>query len=404
MVKFRFLAPLILAALVLSGCVTDSPEGEGLVASAEFSKILDLRPGEKPATDSLEGGLWMAVERIEKNMRTSGRLYREEALREYIGDITCRLAGASCSDIRVYIVHVPYFNAGMYPNGMMVVNTGLLLRARNEAQLAAVLGHEIGHYLRRHGLTRFRNARDTSNFLAFFQIIIGAAGVPLVGDFAGLVAMASLSAYSRDDEREADRIGLELMAKAGYDPREAAAIWRQLIEEQKADEEGRQSSLFFASHPEPEERVDTLDKLATEIIKKQGAGETHRSRYRQVVGPHRTRFLRDETVLQRYKRAHKLMEMLEKDGHAVGEVQFFRGELHRQRNDTEKKDLEKALEFYDKAIGSGSYPPQLYKYLGLVHRKLGNKIKSVDALKEYLRRAPNAEDRLMIKSMIDRSA
>ncbi len=344
----------------------------------------------------------MAVERQEKNLRTSGRLYRDHELQAYIRDIACRLAGQYCKDIRVYVVHMPYFNASMYPNGMMTVWTGLLLRARNEAQVAAVIGHEIGHYFRRHGVQKFRNARDASDVLIFFKFLFGAAGVPLAGDVAHLITAASLQAYSRDKEREADRIGLDLMTKAGYDPREAAKLWRQIIEEQKADEEEHKSTIFFASHPDPEERADSLEKLADEILKKRPTGTTNTGRYRRIVGGHRPNFLRDEVRLMRFKRAHKLMESLTKDEFRPGEVEYFRGELHRMRNDSEKKDLNAALEYYDKAIGSGGYPPELYKYLGLVHRKLGNNERARAAFLEYLRLAPNAEDRLMIKALADR--
>src|SRR6476469_2503124 len=95
--------------------------------------------------------------------------------------------------------------------------TGLLLRVENEAQLAAVLGHEIGHYLARHSIERLRQAR--SNMAA--AQIMGLFGV--VGLVGQLGVAASMMAYSRDNESEADRIGLLLMHKAGYATAEPAA-------------------------------------------------------------------------------------------------------------------------------------------------------------------------------------
>ena len=79
-------------------------------------------------------------------------------LHAYVEDIACRLGASHCPDIRVHIVRTPWFNASMAPNGMMQVWSGLLLRADNEAQLAAVLGHEIGHYISRHSVERLRDA------------------------------------------------------------------------------------------------------------------------------------------------------------------------------------------------------------------------------------------------------
>ena len=72
---------------------------------------------------------------------------RDIALQGYVRSVTQRLIGPQISDLRIYLVRDPDFNASMFPNGMMLVHTGLLARTRSEAQLAAVLGHECGHYL-----------------------------------------------------------------------------------------------------------------------------------------------------------------------------------------------------------------------------------------------------------------
>jgi predicted Zn-dependent protease len=320
------------------------------------------------------------------------------------------LAGKYCKDIRVYIQHLPLFNASMYPNGMMVVNTGLLLRAHNEAQMAAVLGHEIAHYLRRHGMQRFRNAQDTANALVIVQFGLAAVGIPGLGDIATLIAMASISAYGQDHEREADRLGLELMAKAGYDPRAASKIWHQLIQEQDADPENENRVVFFASHPSSQKRADTLAKLADEVINEQGrAGVTNQLAYQNMMALRRMTFLRDEIQLRRYARAHKLMEMLTEIGLPKGELNFFRGELHRIKDEesdeeevTPDKKFGAALEFYMKAIVEKDHPPEVHKYMGLVYRKLKKFDKARKAFREYLRRAPSSRDRLMIEAIVHR--
>ena len=92
-------------------------------------------------------------------------------LNQYVQELACRLAGDHCPDIRVNLVSTPQFNASMAPNGMMQVWTGLLLRVENEAQLTAILGHEIGHYLARHSVERMRQIKSgtaVGQFLALF--------------------------------------------------------------------------------------------------------------------------------------------------------------------------------------------------------------------------------------------
>ena len=134
-------------ALLLAGCAT--------------APLEDIEPGERPSIESEEASLWMMMDRVEGNLKTSGRVVDDPALNAYVSGLVCRLAGPYCGDVRVYVVRAAGFNASMAPNGSMRVWTGLLLRSRNEAQLAFVLGHELGHYLRRHSLQAL--ARDTGD-------------------------------------------------------------------------------------------------------------------------------------------------------------------------------------------------------------------------------------------------
>ena len=182
----------------------------------------------KPDLASDEGGLWAIMDREETRLRRSPFRMRDEALNKYLQDVVCRLAGDHCPDVRVYAVRTPFFNASMAPNGMMQVWSGLLLRMDNEAQLAAVLGHEIGHFLQRHSVERLRDMEARTAFGQF----IGMFGV--VGLVGQLATLAGAMAYSRDHEREADRIGLTLMRRAGYDPREAGKVWGNLLDELRA--------------------------------------------------------------------------------------------------------------------------------------------------------------------------
>ena len=119
----------------------------GLPALAQDNAAVSPVPAERfarPALETDEGGLWGMMDREETRLRRSPFVVRDAELNKYLQDLVCRLGGDHCPDIRVHVVRTPLFNATMAPNGMMQVWTGLLLRAENEAQLAAILGHEIG--------------------------------------------------------------------------------------------------------------------------------------------------------------------------------------------------------------------------------------------------------------------
>ncbi|MGE5160133.1 MAG: M48 family metallopeptidase, partial [Betaproteobacteria bacterium] len=176
-----------------------------------------------PETGSDEGGLWAIMAREETRLRRSPFLIRDDALGSYLQDILCRLAGPHCPDVRVYAVRNPYFNANMAPNGMMQIWSGLLLRMDNEAQLAAVVAHEVGHFVQRHSLERLRDAKAKSAAGVFL------APFGLVGLVGQLALIASMFAYTRDQEREADTISVQLMAIAGYDTSQAAVVWANLL-------------------------------------------------------------------------------------------------------------------------------------------------------------------------------
>ena len=112
---------------------------------------------------SEELGIWQNLERVEEAIRTSPQRLIAPELDAYTRGVVERLIGRPAPDLRIYVMHDASLNAAMLPSGFMIVNTGLLARVRNEAQLAAVLGHEAGHYFRKHSLDLHRDARRKSS-------------------------------------------------------------------------------------------------------------------------------------------------------------------------------------------------------------------------------------------------
>jgi beta-barrel assembly-enhancing protease len=225
-----------------------------------------FKPGYKPLEND-ERGLWQQMEKLESDMRASNLVMRDSALNSYINDLGCKISADYCRDTRIYVLRTPYFNASMAPNGMMLIWSGLLLRYRNEAQLASVMGHEIGHYTRQHSLQRHRDVRDKASLMTFLAAplaIVGGAGASQLGQ---LIVLSSIFANSREQEREADSIGLLALEKHGYPPEEASRVWQQLINERDASFKARKrkapsEDLIFATHPQSADRMEALDRFA----------------------------------------------------------------------------------------------------------------------------------------------
>jgi len=277
----------------------------------------------------------------------------------------------------------------MAPNGMMQVWTGLLLRVENEAQLAAVLGHEIGHYLSRHSIERLRQARSNS---AAAQIM-GLFGV--VGLVGQLGVAASMMAYSRDHEREADRIGLLLMHKAGYATDEAAKVWRDLQLELKERPDGGSRNPLFSTHPAPEDRQQELAALAATF---QG-GETNAAEWQKRVQPFLRDWLVEEVKRGQHEETIALLTRLAHDIPSRPEYLVARGETYRLRGASE--DLDKALADYKMALAVEGVPAEAYRGLGMIQRLRDQPAEARTNLLRYLELAPQAPDAGMIKSYVE---
>ncbi len=327
------------------------------------------------------------MDREEAKLRRSPFVLRDAGLQRYLGDVLCKLGGEHCGDTRIYTVRTPLFNATMAPNGMVQVWTGLLLRVENEAQLATVLGHELGHYLQRHSLSRLRDGRSTSMF-ASLMTPFGLAG--MVGQYA---AIAGYLSYSRDNEREADGIGLDLLRRAGYDTREAAKVWSNLRAELAAGHGGdpADKSVLFASHPGIDERRRTLAKLGAD-----GSGVVGAEEFRSRVDPLLWMLLEDELQRAEYEQSLVLLDRLVALRPGRGDLRYFRGEARRLR--AEEDDLALARADFEAALGdkSDNPPPQAHRSLGLVHLAQGRGSEARAQLRRYLELLPQAPDASLV--------
>jgi beta-barrel assembly-enhancing protease len=353
---------------------------------------VDYRP-----TDKDERGLWMQADEAERQLKNSRFVIKDAALNEYVRGVFCKtVSEAKCADVRIYITRTPYFNASMMPNGTMQIWSGLFLRTRNEAQLAAVLGHEYAHYERRHSLQLFREIKEKSNAAAWLSF------VPF-GFVASLGLIGSIYAYNRDMEREADTASLKLLAGAGYMPGEASKVWAQLRDEMDATAAARgkksrkdKDGGIFATHPPTAERMTELAKQA-EKLAVEGDPRAARAEYIAALGKWWPAFIDDQVKTNDFGASDLLIQRLASEGW-TSDLLFARAELYRARGKPE--DLTAAIGYYGQAIAGSACFAECWRGLGFAQMRSGRGDAGKASLREYLKRDPEAHDRALVSAMI----
>lgn len=165
-------------------------------------------------------------------------------------------------------------NAFCMPGGKIVVYEGLLPVTRDEASLAIVLGHEIAHAVAKHSAERISNQVKQQYGSQILSSVLGSAGASnslqqISSTVFGLGSTIGTAAYSRNQESEADHLGLIFAAMAGYDPQVATAFWQRM-----ASASGGGSSSIFSDHPSDAKRISNIKGWMPEALKyyKPGAG------------------------------------------------------------------------------------------------------------------------------------
>jgi predicted Zn-dependent protease len=243
--------------ILLVACATNPVTGR---------KQLLLISEEKSISASKEAYVKM-LEPLEEE----GKINNDAALTKRINEITAKLIAQALKfrpetenwDWRVKIIDDPEtINAFCMAGGKMAIYTGLILKLdATDDEIAQVMGHEIAHALSAHTAERMSIALATSVAVTGFALTRDQPGVALVG--ASLAAALAIKLpNSRASESEADVIGIELAARAGYDPHAAVTLWQKM-----AKATGNDSDFdFLSTHPAPSKRMETLDKLIPEMM------------------------------------------------------------------------------------------------------------------------------------------
>lgn len=235
----------------LSGCAVDPVTGKKTLVglSEEQEKSLDKNQSPKQFSADLGAA-------------------QDAGLNRYVQDVGGALWSKSHRPQMPYsarVLNANYVNAYTFPGGSMGVTRGIMLEMRNEDELAALMGHEIGHVNARHAAERagkelMANVALTAAVVAASSSEKGQQYLPILQPLGQIGASALLANYSRDNEREADSLGLDYMVKAGYNPDGMAGLMNLL----RSEAQSKPSLLetMFSSHPMSEERYQTARQAA----------------------------------------------------------------------------------------------------------------------------------------------
>jgi hypothetical protein len=363
-------------------------------------------PGFKP-TDPDEQGLWKEMDRVEEEVAGSNLLISDPKITGYLKQIIGKVGGPAAQDFRIYLARIPEFNAMMFPTGFAVVFSGLLLRMRNEAQLAGVIAHESGHFLRRHMIRSWRDERRKTDIFSVAAMAAGlggaGAGVWLGNyvDLAQLGTILSLFSYSREMEAEADAIGIRNMAIVGCDPMEMSNIWQQLIGEEDASAryrgKRRHKGGIFDTHPSSDARMADMKADALELRVPGKAYDNGRDRYLGTIGPIRPMLLDDQVKLNDPGASQYLIETLALDGWN-GLLRYYEGEVWRLRN--RPGDDVRADQSYAAAVAYPDAPADAWRWHGVSLLKQGRAGDAKSAFARYLKLKPDAPDAAWVRQMI----
>ena len=365
---------LLLAGL--TGCAVNPVTGKNELALVPEATEINIGKQQYLPSRQMQGGDYVV----------------EPGVVEYVKGVGQRLARVSDRKLpyEFSVINDSTPNAWALPGGKLAINRGLLVELDSEAELAAVLGHEIVHAAARHGAKGMERgmllqgaivaAGMASSNSEYSRLAIGGAGIA-----AQLIGQK----YSRDAERESDYYGMQYMARAGYDPQAAIGLQQTFVRLS----EGRDSSWLnglFASHPPSRERVEANRETAATLP---SGGEIGRARYQQAIAP----LLRDREAYAAFDQGRKALQAgntanaLKLAQKAI-DLQPREALFHSLRGDVrlQQQNYRDAVINYNRALQRHSQYFHYYLQRGLARLKLNQTAPAQQDLQQSVKLLPTA--------------
>lgn len=383
---------------LLHGCATDPVTGKTVLVGMSEAQEVELDRSNSPHQFSADYG---AVQ--------------QPAVNDYLSDVGQGLAANSHRPQMPYsfrAVNANHVNAYAFPGGSIGVTRGILVELDNEAELAALLGHEVGHVTARHAAEQAGKTMLAQAALMGGAVYAGSrdAGLgELVTTLGSLGAGALLAHYSRDNERESDRLGLDYMTRSGYNPEGMVGLMDVLRSQQRSDPNALE--LMFATHPPSEERY----RFARQEVATRYAADAGRSLQRE-------RYLDNTFALRRLKPAiEKQREgeaQLAKKRYRQAEAAFrgaltlapddYAGNMLLGKSLLAQERTAEAQRAFEKAKAIYPAEAQSHHFDGISKLQRGNYAAAFRAFDDYEKRLPGNPNTVFLKgialeSMQDRS-
>jgi len=380
---------------------------------AQAAKVNPAYEVEQLPENDKESGLWESASKHENRLKNAGTVFHEREVEAYLEDLAERMLGGSLDHLGInldfVLVAEPTLSGWTYPYGTIGLHSGLLVRMDNEAQLAAIVAHEISHFLQRHTYREFIvDGRNSAlgkglGFLAGLAVASETGSFdPNVMDFTGdLWTNLATSGYSQKNEYVADEEGLRLMANAGLSIDEAIPAFHSL-EENEVYGAGDPRKMW-SSHPRLEDRIRNLQKEIRKKKRKKDfvAGEVPSSaEYYDAIAPVLLINAKLDLREQKFDRARESLARYLEVRPGSAEAQFLTGETYRRANPA-GPDFDESLAAYRDALANDPDYAEAHREIAMAYRILGENDEARTAFRRYLAAAPDAPDAGIVRGYLE---
>ena len=370
------LALIIAVCCLVVGCATSRPilVCQTLTASEE------------------EQMLWRRAQEEQNAIDGSGLLYQDTEIENYLNQIAKKLQTNSISadiSFQIKVIKDPKLNAFALPNGVIYIHTGILAHMENEAQLAALLAHEMTHCTHRHSLKTLRNIKNRTQAKS--------ATIRELAQLLGITgSIAFINGYTRELETEADRVGLDLVVKANYDPNEVLKLFELLKQENEV--EGLEEPYFLGTHPKVQQRIENVNRWMAENYRGKIKGSKNTIKFQSNMSRIMLENARLDLQQGKFFIAQSTVKKYLNLNPDDAQAYFLLGEIFRQRG--WKNDSVAAIVNYEKSISLNPSYSESYKAMGLIHYKDGEKRRARKYFESCLLLSPNTVDKAYIQGYL----
>lgn len=380
---------------------------------AQGAKVKSMADLEKVPAKEEESALWESASKHENRLRNSGTVFHDRHVEAYLESLASKILGPYLDHLGIrldfVLVAEPTLSGWVYPYGTIGLHTGLLVRMENEAQLGAILAHEISHFLQRHTYAELIVDGRQSALGKGLGFLAGLAVAKETGtfdqgimDFTGdLWTNLATSGYSKKNEYVADEEGLVLMANAGWARDESIPAFLALGENEVYG--AGDPRKLWSSHPRLEDRIRNLQKEIKRAKRKKTyvpGNVPDAENYYRGIAPALIINARLDIAAQQYQRAREALSKYIQVEPDDPEAHFLMGETYRKEAPS-GPDFSDCLAAYGQALAEDSGYAPAYKELGMAYRVQQENDKARDAFDQYLALAADAPDAGIIRAYLE---